>query len=58
MKTYKVTYVESLVHTFYVDAESEKDAVDEFYRKSANGELDFSAGGVYDTNVNSVEEVK
>lgn len=58
MKTYKVTYVESLVHTFYVDAEDKKDAVDEFYRRSENGQLDFSDGEVYDTYLKSVAEVK
>lgn len=58
MKTYKVIYTESLVHAFYVDAENEDAAREEFNRKSANGELDFSDGEVYDTSVESIEEVK
>lgn len=58
MKTYKVFYTEFLVHAFYVDAENEEKAREEFNRKSANGELDFSYGEVYDSGIESVEEVK
>lgn len=58
MKTYKIIYTESIVHAFYIDAESKDEARDEFYRKSENGELDFSDGDVYDTNLESIEEVK
>jgi hypothetical protein len=58
MKTYKVIYTESLVHAFYVDAENEEGVREEFDRKSANGELDYSDGEVYDTSVESIEEVK
>jgi hypothetical protein len=57
VKTYKVIYTESLVHAFYVDAENEEAAREEFDRKSVNGELDFSDGEVYDSGVESVEEV-
>jgi hypothetical protein len=58
MKTYKVIYTESLVHVFYVDAENEEAAREEFDRKSANGELDYSGGEVYNTSVESIEEAK
>ena len=58
MKTYKVIYTESLVHAFYMDAENEEEAREEFDRKSANGELDYSDGEVYNTSVESIEEVK
>lgn len=58
MKTYEVTYVERLVHTFYIEAESEKDAIEEFNRKGHNGELDFGRGKVDDTWIKSVEEVE
>jgi DNA-dependent RNA polymerase auxiliary subunit epsilon len=58
MKTYKVIYTESLFHVFYVEAESEEKAREEFDRKAYNGELDYSDGEVYDSGVESVEEVK
>ena len=29
MKTYKVTYIEKLIHTFYVEAENEEEAEEE-----------------------------
>ena len=57
MKTYKVIYTESLVHAFYVDAENEEEARQEFDRKAANGEFDYSDGAVYDSGVESIEEV-
>lgn len=57
MKTYKVIYTESLVHAFYVDAENEEKAREEFDRKAANGEFDYSDGEVYDSGVESIEEV-
>jgi hypothetical protein len=57
MKTYKVIYTESLVHAFYVDAENKDAAREAFNRMSSNGELDFSDGEVYDSNIESVEEV-
>lgn len=57
MKTYKIIYTESITHEFYVDAENENAAREEFDRKVYNGEFDFSYGTVYDTNIDSVEEV-
>ena len=57
MKTFKVAYVEKLVHTFYIDAENEKAAVNEFYRKSEDGELDFGCGEIDNTWIKYVEEV-
>lgn len=57
MKTYKVIYTESLFHTFYVDAESEDEAREKFDKMAYNGELDYSDGEVYDSGVESVEEV-
>lgn len=57
MKTYKVIYTEHLVHVFYVEAESPEEAKEEFNRQGYNGELDFSDGEIYDTNITSVEEV-
>ena len=44
MKTYKITYIEKLVHEFYVEAENEEDASDIFDNQLNNGEVDFSDG--------------
>ena len=49
MKTYRVIYTETLVHTFYVEADNEKDADKAFREMSMDGELDFSDGYVVDT---------
>ena len=58
MKTYKVIYTESLFHVFYVDAENEEEAREKFDKMAYNGELDYSDGEVYDSGVESIEEVK
>lgn len=57
MKTYKIIYTESLFHVFYIDANSKEEAREEFDRRAFNAELDYSCGEVYDTNVESIEEV-
>ena len=49
-KTYKVIYTEIVVHLFYVEAEDEVEAIEEFDRMSRNGELDFSGGEIVDTD--------
>lgn len=49
MKTYRVTYTETLVHTFYVEANSEEEADKVFREKSIECEFDFSNGDVIDT---------
>ena len=56
MKTYKVIYTESLYHVFYVEAESEEEAKEKFHQNAAD--FDYSNGEVYDSDVESVEEVK
>ena len=58
MKTYKVIYTESLIHVFYVDAENEEEAREKFDNMAYNGELDYSDGEVYDSGIESVEEVQ
>lgn len=50
MKEYLITYKEHLVHSFYVKADSEDEAMEEFDRLVENGEIDFSGGEVYDTD--------
>lgn len=57
MNTYKIIYTESLCHEFYVDAASEEDARKKFERKSENGELDFSDGEVYNSEIKIVTKV-
>ena len=54
-KTYKITYTETLVHTFYVDAESPEDAVETFDEDARNGEYDFSDGEVSNTKIEAEE---
>ena len=49
MKTYKVTYVEKLIHTFYVDANNEEEAQEVFEEDLMQGNVDFSDGEVSDT---------
>lgn len=49
-KTYKIIYTEIIVHHFYVDAENEDAALEEYNRMSIDGELDFSDGEIVDTD--------
>ena len=49
MKTYKVTYTEKLIHTFYVDANNEEEAQEVFEEDLMQGKVDFSDGEVSDT---------
>ena len=57
MSTYIINYTESLCHAFYVDAESDDEARERFARQSENGELDFSDGEVYDSEIKIVAKV-
>ena len=50
MKTYKVIYTETLVHTFYVEANNEEEAEKTFISKATEGEFDFSDGTVEETS--------
>ena len=56
MKTYKVTYKETLVHTFYVEANSEEEAEEVFKAQSMACELDFSDGEIDETEYIIEEE--
>ena len=49
MKTYKVTYKETLIHTFYVDADDEESAKEAFEEDLMQGRVDFSDGEVTNT---------
>lgn len=55
MKTYKVTYIEKLIHTFYVEAENEEEAERAFEEGCMNSQFDFSDGEI-DTTDYWVEE--
>lgn len=56
MKTYKVTYKETLIHTFYVEAENEQEAQNVFEKGCADGQFDFCHGYVDDTDYNIEED--
>ena len=49
MKTYKVTYKETLIHTFYVEANNEEEAKEAFEEDLMQGKVDFSDGEVSNT---------
>ena len=55
MKTYKITYTETLVHWFYVDAENADDAKTRFEKGVMDGEFDFTHGDI-DTTDFKIEE--
>ena len=55
MKTYKVTYTEKLIHTFYVEADNVDEASKEFDRQLNYGEVDFSDGCLTDSKI-TIEE--
>ena len=50
MKTYKVTYIEKLIHTFYVEAENEEEAERAFEEGCMNSQFDFSDGEIDSTD--------
>ena len=51
MAKYKIVHEETLKGYFYIeDAESERDAIDQFDAKCSRGEIDFSDLDVIDTN--------
>ena len=50
MKTYKVTYVEKLIHTFYVEANDKEEAERVFEEGCENGQFDFSDGEIDTTD--------
>ena len=56
MKTYKVTYKETLIHTFYVEANNEEEAEEIFKAQSMACELDFSDGEIDETEYIIEEE--
>lgn len=49
--TYEISFLEKLHHTFFVEAESESEALEKFDEMGRAGELDFSDGEVVDTIV-------
>lgn len=56
MKTFKVNYKEVILHEFYVDAETNEDAIDKFCEMASNGELDFSNGWVAEGDIVNITE--
>jgi hypothetical protein len=57
MKTYKVTYIEKLIHTFYVEAENEEEADAIFEGQCMACELDFSDGVIDEAEYKIEEEI-
>ena len=55
MKTYKVTYVEKLIHTFYVDANNEEEAKEVFEQGLTDDAFDLSGGEVDETDYKVAE---
>lgn len=56
MKTYKVTYKETLIHTFYVEANDEEEAAIVFEEGCMNSQFDFSDGDIDETGYTIVED--
>lgn len=50
-KEFKIVYTETLIHHFYVEAETEEEAKKEFERQLNNGEIDFSYGTLEDSKI-------
>ena len=42
MKEYRITHKEELIGYFYVEAQTEAEAMEKFSRMAANGDIDFS----------------
>lgn len=57
MKTFKVEYREVVLYGFYVDAETEDEAVEKFFDMMCESELDFSDGFVSESEITNIEEV-
>lgn len=55
MKTYEVTYTETLVHTFYVEAKDEKEAEKVFYEGLMDDAFDLSDGDVTESGYTIAE---
>lgn len=56
MKTYKVTYKETLVHEFYVEADNREEAEKLFWRGLNEDAFDLSGGFVQDEECCDIEE--
>ena len=50
MKTYKVTYIEKIIHTFYVEANDKEEAERVFEEGCMNSQFDFSDGEIDTTD--------
>lgn len=54
MKTYKIVHKEELVGWFYIEANSEEEALEEWNFKVNNGEIDFSDMDMVDSSDTAV----
>lgn len=57
MKTYKIDYKEILSYEFYVDAESQEQAIDKFNEMVSNGKVDFNDGYIVHSDIEYIQEV-
>ena len=57
MKEYKITYKETLIHTFYVTADDEEEARNAFDEEVNMGLVDFSDGEITETEI-CVKEIQ
>ena len=57
MKIFKVIYRETILHDFYVEAETEDNVNDEFCRMANDGELDFNDGYLIEGDIIGIEEI-
>ena len=58
MKSYKIRYIETLVHTFYVDADTPEEAIIKFQEEANNGDYNFGRGQIVDTEIEAEEETE
>jgi len=57
MKTYKIDYKEILSYEFYVDAESQEQAINKFNEMVSNGKVDFNDGYIVHSDIEYIQEV-
>ena len=57
MKTYQITYTETSVGIYFVNANSEEEAREKFEQASMDGKIDFADMYVDDTDI-KVKEMK
>lgn len=57
MKTFRIVHTEELVGFFYVQAETEEEALQEWYHQVNNGKVDFSDMEMVDSSEEAIEMI-